>query len=263
MQHPATLITGASSGIGRQIALDLGKKGSPLILVGRNTNALENLKSELHAHNPKLPVTLHRIDFENDPLHAANHLAQLTQSVPLKGVVLAAGFGLAGEFTQLSIEKQHAMIDVNLRAVVQLAHHYGTRFKSERQGQIVLLSSILGFQGAPGFAVYAATKNFIQGFAEGLFYELRPHQVQVICVAPGPVHTAFANRANMSFWWADRPENVSRSVVQAMTVITHPTRCLTLRPGPVSRIMGYTLGLFPRRVRVWVLKIVLGTMQKK
>src|SRR5205823_9088379 len=95
-------------------------------------------------------------------------------------LVAAAGFGTSGAFIDSPLEEELGMFDVNCRAVTTLAHHFGNRFAKARRGGMVLMSSLLAFQGVPGFANYAATKAYVQSLAEGLRLELSPLGVDVV-----------------------------------------------------------------------------------
>ena len=108
------------------------------------------------------------------------------------------------------------MLDVNCRAMLVMAHHYGKRFVDRGRGGMVLMSSLLAFQGVPKAAHYAATKAYVQSLAEGLRLELGPHGVDVVASAPGPVRSGFAERADMVMGTAVTPETVARGTLAAL-----------------------------------------------
>jgi short-subunit dehydrogenase len=139
------------------------------------------------------------------------------------------------------------MVNVNCRSVVELTHGLATRMAAQGRGGVVLFSSVLGFSGAPFSSTYAATKGFIQSFAEGLVVELRPVGISVLSVAPGPVGTGFAARAGMQMSMSDRPETVARASLAALA------RGGTLRPGVMGKLLGWSLAIMPRWGRVRVL----------
>lgn len=121
----------------------------------------------------------------------------------------------------------------------------------------MLFGSLVGFQGAPFSATYAATKGFVQSLAEGLAVELRPHGVSVLSVAPGPVGTGFASRAGMTMGKAARPERVATSALRALG------RYGTVRPGFQSKALGWSLGMLPRRMRVLAMGQIMQGMTRK
>jgi uncharacterized protein len=112
----------------------------------------------------------------------------------------------------------------------------------------------VGFHGAPLSATYAATKGFVQSFAEGLGAELRPRGVSVLSVAPGPIATGFASRAGMQMSMSQRPETVARSALAALG------RRGTVRPGFLSKFLGWSLAMLPRWGRVRVTGLIMKGM---
>ena len=172
-------------------------------------------------------------------------------------VVAAAGFGSIGPFLDLPVDVETNMVDVNCRAVVQLTHGLAQRMAAQGRGGIILFGSLLGFQGVPGSATYAATKGFVQGFAEALAVELRPQGISVLSVAPGPVGTGFAARAGMHMSKADTPQTVARAALAALP------KGGTLRPGFMGKLLGWSLAPLPRWGRVRVLGQVMKGMRSR
>jgi uncharacterized protein len=149
------------------------------------------------------------------------------------------------------------MVDVNCRSVVELTHGLSTRMVAQGRGGVVLFSSVVGFQGVPGSATYAATKGFVQGFAEGLAVELRPMGISVLSVAPGPVGTGFAARAGMQMGKAETPQTVARVALAALPGGG------TVRPGFLAKLLGWSLAMLPRRGRVRLLGQIMKGMTPK
>ena len=126
----------------------------------------------------------------------------------------------------------------------------------QKRGGIILLSSIVAFQGVPGSANYAATKAYVQSLAEGLALELKPFGVDVLAVAPGPVNTGFAKRAGMHMGKALAAKDIAQVSLNALGKRT------TTRPGWLSKLLGYSLAMLPRWGRTRVLKQVMRGMAK-
>ena len=124
--------------------------------------------------------------------------------------------------------------------------------RARGKGGIILMSSIVAFQGVPNSANYAATKAYVQTLAEGLSRELGPSGVSVLSSAPGPVHTGFASRAGMQMGGATTAQTVARATLNALGQST------TTRPGLRSKLLGYGLGTLPRGIR----SRILGTIMK-
>jgi short-subunit dehydrogenase len=125
---------------------------------------------------------------------------------------------------------------------------------SRGRGGVVFMSSLLAFHGTPGAANYAATKAYIQTLAEGLRVEWAPLGVDVIASAPGPIRSGFAQRANMSMNQALPPEVVARVTLQALG------RKATVRPGWLSKLLGWSLAMLPRWVQIMVIAQVMKGM---
>lgn len=128
---------------------------------------------------------------------------------------------------------------------------------ARRTGGIVLFSSIVAFQGVPRQANYAATKAWVQVYAEGLRHELKPKGVDVLSVAPGPVATGFAARAGMTLGSAERPEVVARAALNALG------RKGTVRPGRLATMLEAALSPLPRRGRTRIMGQVMAGMIRK
>jgi short-subunit dehydrogenase len=169
-------------------------------------------------------------------------------------LVAAAGFGSSGAFADLSVETELNMVDVNCRAVVALASAFANRFKARGGGGFVLMSSLLAFQGVSYSATYAATKAFVQSFAEGLRGELAPLGIDVLAVAPGPVATGFGARAGMNMSLAARPASVANAALGALG------RQTTSVPGWFSQLLDWSLLPLPRWGKTAILTRIMRNM---
>lgn len=248
---PWALVTGASDGIGCQIAHELARRGFGLILVARRGDLLETLSRELSIR--------HEIDCRvvaADLGRADGRAAVLEIAAPhdVGLVVAAAGFGTSGAFIDARMDEERAMLAVNCAAVLELVGHFAPRLARRGRGGIVLLSSVLAFQGVSRAAHYAATKAWVQSFAEGLHAELRGHGVDVLASAPGPVATGFAERARLAMGTTLPPGVVARQTLDALG------RRTTTRPGWLSKLLGWSLATLPRPARVLVLGGIMRSM---
>lgn len=248
---PWALITGASDGIGQAAARHLAAAGVHVVLVARRESALRALAEDLErSHHVQTRVVA--VDLSRPS--GAGEVAEACAGVDVGLVVLAAGFGAAGPFLESPAATAVEMIGVNVGAVTVLAHVMGARLAARGRGGIVLFGSILGWQGVPGQAVYAATKAYVQALAEGLHGELAGHGVDVVAAAPGPVHTGFAARAGMTMGSATTPEVVAAGALRKLG------RGVTAVPGAQSRLLTLALAPLPRRARTAILGRVVAGM---
>lgn len=248
------VVTGASDGIGKAFAESLAAAGFSLVLVARRGDRLENLGRELSAkHGIQFRVIA--ADLAR-PMDVAAVL-EATGDLDVGLFVASAGFGTSGNFADAPLPEELAMVDVNCRAVVAMTHAFANRFRERGSGGIILLSSLVAFQGVARAAAYAATKAFIQTFAEGLRIEMKPFGVDVLSVAPGPVGTGFGKRADMNLGdGAEKPETVATASLAALG------RRTTVRPGFLAKFLELSLKPLPRFGRVLMMSKVMGGMTK-
>lgn len=254
---PWAVVTGASDGIGRAFARELATAGVHVVLVARREAALTELARELEASHAVTTRVVAQ-DLARPDAHA--ELARATSDLDVGLLVASAGFGTSGAFASADLETELAMIDVNCRAVAALAHHFGGRFVRRGRGGLVLLSSLLAFQGVPRAANYAATKAYVQSLAEGLRLELAASGVDVLACAPGPTRSGFEHRADMRMTMGETPEVIARGALAAL-----PRRGLpfgTVRPGLLSKLLELSLALLPRAFRVLALARVMDGMTR-
>jgi len=185
-----TLITGASGGIGLEIARLLAARGHRLVLVSRDAARLQLAADELHLRDGA-ETHVHAIDLSEPG--AAQRLFDHTQREGLRvdALVNNAGFGVVDEHVAIDAAQLHRMLQLDIVAVAELCHRYGGLMKQRRAGRILNIASTAAFQPTPYFAAYGAAKAFVLNFSEALAKELEEHGVSVGCLAPGPTDTAF------------------------------------------------------------------------
>lgn len=192
---PITLITGASSGIGEALAEVFAARGHALVLAARRVPALEALAGRIAALGQARPDVL-GIDL-GLPDAGARIAATLNErGLAVQNVVNNAGFGLLGPAADGDRATQLSMIDVNVRALTDLSLRFVDSIATH-QGGVLNVASIAGFTPGPNMAVYHATKAYAVSFSEALHHELRPRGVKVSVLCPGPVKTAFLDRAGI------------------------------------------------------------------
>ncbi len=189
------LITGASSGIGREIAKYLASLNYDLIIVARNTEKLNQLKSEIK--NVDVRVITLDLSREQDALDLYEHL----KGDQIDFLVNNAGFGAYGKFTEVPLETELALIHTNVCAVHILTKLYLKEMVARNSGYILNVGSAAGFLAGPTFSSYYASKNYVVRLTQAIHEELRRDKsnVKVSVLCPGPVQTNFNDVANVKF----------------------------------------------------------------
>jgi short-subunit dehydrogenase len=191
LDNCSALITGASAGIGREFARQLTERAGSLILVARRSEHLRLLQAELTNRNPRLNVHIQTVDLaEPSQLNAlVNWIEQNKIDIDL--LINNAGLGDLGSFATSDPKRNQQMMAVNMVALTHLTRALLSKMIARRCGAILNVSSSAGFLPIAGFAVYAASKAYVNSFSEALRAELRGTGVSVTALCPGPVHTEF------------------------------------------------------------------------
>ncbi len=187
------VITGASSGIGAELARGLARRGFPLLLVARRRERLDDLANEV-GQEYSVAVEVLPLDL-GDPKGRAK-LAGRLRAEPIAGLCNSAGFGTSGVFHELPLERESEEVTLNALALMELTHAALPGMVQRGAGAVMNIASIAGFQPVPYMAVYSATKAFVQTFSEAVHEELHGTGVSVTCLCPGPVPTEWAEIAN-------------------------------------------------------------------
>jgi hypothetical protein len=190
---PVTLITGASAGIGAELARVFAEHGHELVLLARRENLLAALADEIAASGRPRPMVL-AIDLVERDAAARIATALAARGVEPAVVVNNAGFGLVGSAAELDYDDQLAMIDLNVRALTALSLAFVDSLE-RHSGGILNVASIAAFLPGPGMAVYYATKAYVLSFSEALHGDLGKRGIKVTALCPGPVATEFQARA--------------------------------------------------------------------
>ncbi len=185
---------------------------------------------------------------------SVQELTAATDGTDIGLSVAAAGFGTSGPFLRADLDQEQTMLRLNCDAVLATSLVFGRRMAGRGRGGMVLMSSVVGFQGMPNAAHYAATKAYVQTLAEALHVELRPHGVDVLAAAPGPTHSGFAENAGMRMGRALSTRAVARSILATLG------RRPTALPGLLSRVLKDSLAPLPRRTRVRIMGSVMAGM---
>jgi short-subunit dehydrogenase len=188
------LITGASMGIGLELAKVFAENGHRLVLVARSEEKLKSLAAELEARHG---VAVNVVAADLGDAEAADRVFETVTSagIAVDYLVNNAGFGTAGPFLDTELARELEMLRVNVVALTHLTHRFAREMVTRGRGGILNIASTAGFQPGPNMAVYYATKAYVVSFSEALAEELRKTGVAVTAYCPGPVATEFARTA--------------------------------------------------------------------
>jgi len=194
--NKTVLITGASSGIGKELAIVYAKNGCNLVLVARSTNKLEELKKSIIADN-NVDVSVISLDLSKQ--ESAEELHKITQEKALKIDILInnAGFGSNGKFIDIPIDNQTDMMMLNMVTLTKLSRFYIDDMLKQDSGHIVNIASTAAFQPIAKFAIYAATKAFVLHFSEAISQELKNTNINVTAICPGATESNFMDTSGV------------------------------------------------------------------
>lgn len=251
---PWAIVTGASDGIGLEMARDVAARGLNVILVARSQNKLNTLAKSIQSEfGVQAEVAAADLSIASE----VDRVIAFTQRFDVGLLISAAGYGTSGEFIAIDAAAELNMLDVNCRASLAMAHAMAVRLAPQKRGGIILFGSLVAFQGVPFSANYAATKAYIQTLAEGIRTELAAYGVDVLSVAPGPVHTGFAARSGMKLGLGAMPADVARIAVAALG---HKG---TIRPGLQAKFLWASLAMLPRVAKTAIMGRIMASMTKR
>jgi short-subunit dehydrogenase len=246
------LITGASSGIGKELARIHAQNNGDLILVARRLNLLESLKEELEK---KYSIQVLIVEFDLTDKNAGSNLVELIKqkNITVNYLFNNAGFGGYGDFVERELTQDLEMIQLNVTALVELSHGIANQMIENGGGKILNTASTAGFLPGPLQATYFATKAFVVSFSQALNQELRTKKVSVTALCPGPVKTEFISVAGMSkskmFQGAKSAEYTAKKGYNAMM----NDKLICISEPSLHFLINYMLWMVPRRM---VLKMV-------
>ncbi|MGI9517361.1 MAG: SDR family NAD(P)-dependent oxidoreductase [Pirellulaceae bacterium] len=247
---PWALITGASSGIGEQFARQLSEQGLNLVLVARRESVLNVLAREL-TDEFGINVVVVAADLATDV--GRNAVKKAADELEIGLLINNAGVEQSGSFFRYTSRETTQLVDLNVTAPVDLAHHFGRQMVSRGRGGILFVASALGYQGVPWYANYAASKATLVNLAESLHYELKPLGVDVLALSPGITHTPMAERLNSDTNFASIGLRALSPRYVARVGLRNLGRRATVVPGIQYKAFGWmTKWLLPRSTSAWM-----------
>ncbi|MBB4257891.1 MULTISPECIES: SDR family oxidoreductase [unclassified Bradyrhizobium] len=244
MAERVTLITGASAGIGAELARVFAANGHRLALTARRADRLEALANELAAKGGKKPIVI-ACDLEDPDAGETIAAALAAEGVELDHLVNNAGFGVFGDAIERDRDEQIGIVDVNVRALTDLSLRFADQLVRNKGG-LLNVGSVAGFLPGPGMAVYYASKAYVISFTEALRAELAPRGVRVTVLCPGPVPTEFQARAGVGSGHDTALLNVSAADVAQEAYRGLMANKRAVLPGLGIKIVPFALRFFPR-----------------
>ncbi|HEY7746036.1 MAG TPA: SDR family NAD(P)-dependent oxidoreductase [Desulfuromonadales bacterium] len=225
------LITGASSGFGAEFARQYAAQGHALVLVARRLERLQALAEALRQQYG-IEVVVEQIDLAD--LTAVTELRERLRErgIAIDILINNAGHGLQGAFLDGPLDAALAMVELDVASLTAVTHVFAQEMRARKRGGILLVASLLAYQGVENFAVYAAAKAYVLRLAEALHRELKPHGVRVTALCPGMSDTGFASAAHQTLTPA-----LKRLMMQPAPVVRAGIRAL--QAGRISVVPGW------------------------
>lgn len=211
---PWVLVTGASSGFGEEFARQYAEQGHALVLVARRLDRLQALAETLRQkHGTR--VVVEQVDLSDIAAVVRLHERLRARGIAIDILINNAGHGLQGSFVQTSLEATMTMVQLDVASLTAITHVFAQDMRTRRRGNILLVASVLAYQGVENFAVYAAAKAYVLRLGEALHRELKRDGITVTVLCPGMSDTGFAQAARQK--------------------ITPTLKMLMMKPAPVVR----------------------------
>lgn len=247
------VVTGASSGIGLELATRLAEAGFNLIINSRTKSTLQIVQTNLQS---RYFVQVKTIAADLSTEDGVQAIIDTAKNLNTGLFVGAAGFGTSGRLVNADIDEEANLVQVNCLGLLKLTYYFSQLFVSQKRGGIILLSSMVAFQGVPYSANYAASKAYVQSLAEALSIELKHSNVHVLAAAPGPVASGFGERANMNMNMTLQPSEIGIPILKALGKKT------TVLPGILTKVLVYSLRMLPRWGKVRIMGKVMSGFTK-
>jgi uncharacterized protein len=250
------LITGASSGIGRETALVFAQNNFNLVLAARRKDNLIEIKNEIEK---KYAVKAEIIDMDLSRTSSAEALFQAVSDKKLQVDILInnAGYGLSGQFTEIDMQKEEEMLVLNMITLTKLTKLFAKDMLIKNGGTIINLASTASFQPVPTMACYGATKSYVLNFTEAVAYEMRKTNVKLFAICPGATQSEFSKVAGVESAKMFKSVPTSADLAQFIYQSLGTKKYYRIH-GFKNRFLKSASVLFPHK---WVIAITAGMME--
>ena len=252
-----TLITGASTGIGYELAKLFAKDRHNLILVARDEGKLETAKNELSKYNVEVKILSLDLSKSEDIQGLFNNVEMNKLNVDI--LVNNAGIGTFGDFSEIEWGKEGALIDINIKALTKLTKYFLPKIIECKNGGILNVASTAAFCSGPRMAAYYASKAYVLNLTEAIYEECKDSGIRISCLCPGPVKTTFQDKAGIKKSESAKKYLMDAEEVAKVSYKDFKKGKLIIIPGMNNKLLVIGNKLLPRRISR---KIILKTNKK-
>lgn len=250
-RNKTILVTGSSSGLGKEICRVLSHFTTILIIIARRKEKLEELKAEIEHNGSQAHIIVQDLTETNGPENVFTRVKEHQLNVDI--LINNAGFALSDEFTDFDLHEYVSMIDLNIKVVIKLIHLFLPQMKERKTGAILNVSSVLGVFPTPDLAVYSGTKAFILTFSEALGKELKRYKISVTALVSVGIETEFFNtvkRNKFRYLPIQKPEVVAKKALNGLA-----KKKRIAYTGIKYAFLLHSRRILPQRFVIWLMDI--------
>lgn len=251
------LITGASSGFGEEFARQYAAQGKSLILVARRLDKLESLAEEIRARF-NIDVMVEQVDLSEITAIAALHNRLREQNIVVDILINNAGHGLQGSFLDQSLDNSLGMITLDIASLTAITRLFAADMRARRKGSILMVASLLSYQGVKNFAVYSAAKAYVLRFSDALHRELKGYGITVTALCPGMSDTGFATAAKQKLTPALKGVMMQPKPVVQAGIRALDAGQMSVVPGMGNKAITFLTWATPRWLHQAIMARVMG-----
>lgn len=247
-----TLITGATSGIGYEIALTFAKNKHNLFLVSRNLDKLRDIKSSIEEEY-KVKIKIFNIDLSQETSAETIYNEVMKENIIVENLINNAGFGSFGLFHEVDFTKDLEMIDVNIKSLTAMLKFFIPHLIQNGGGGIMNVASTAAFQPGPLMSVYYASKAYVLSLSQALRVELKPYNIRVITLCPGPTATNFQSKAQV------KKADIAKNAMMTADKVAKEAYVGFIKgkdiiiPGSGNKFLVYSSKLLPRKLISYII----------